>query len=137
MELARWTPITLLFPGRYVDRDPFWADFDLLTWSEETYDWDQDEWSGWRDFAARPRQTVERGHGDCEDYALVAVAWAVANGREGVGLAFCWDPPWPIPTHVIAYDHERVYSSGNVVPGTVDGWIAESKQYEFAVERAI
>lgn len=137
MELSRWTPLTFAFPGRYVNRDPFWRDFDLEAWSSETYNWDRDEWSGWRDFAARPRETVERGHGDCEDYALVAVAWSIANGRESVGLAFCWDLPWPIPTHVIAYDDDRVYSSGYIVPKTVDEWIAESDRYDFAIERPV
>jgi hypothetical protein len=136
MVLSRWTPLTFLFPRRYVDRGDFWADFDLRTWSRETYDWDQDEWSGWRDFAAEPRETVARGHGDCEDYALVAVAWAVANDRTGVGIAFCWDPPWPIPTHVIAYDDERVYSSGRISRESVDEWI-EGSTYSFAVRRPV
>ncbi|MFB6310701.1 MAG: hypothetical protein ABEH64_05900, partial [Salinirussus sp.] len=88
-----------------------------------------DAWSGWRDFAARPRETVEPGHGDCEDYALVAVSWAIAHGRDGVGIAFCWNPPWPIPTHVIAYDDHQVYSSGEIEPGTVDEWIKDSDTY--------
>jgi hypothetical protein len=136
MALTRWTPLTFLFPRRYVDRDDFWVDFDLETWSRETYDWDQDRWSGWRDFAARPRETVSRGHGDCEDYALVAVAWAVAQDRTGVGIAFCWDPPWPFPTHVIAYDDERVYSSGRITVERVDEWV-EGSTYSFALRRPV
>jgi len=136
MKLTRWTPLTFLFPRRYVDRGGFWTDFDLKEWSRETYDWDQDEWSGWWDFAAEPRETVERGHGDCEDYALVAVAWAVAHGRTGVGIAFCWDPPWPFPTHVIAYDDERVYSSGKVSAASVDEWV-EASTYSFALRRPV
>jgi hypothetical protein len=136
MDPTRWTPLTFLFPGRYVDRSEFWTDFDLETWSRETYDWDQDGWSGWRDVAAEPRETVDRGHGDCEDYALVAAAWAVARERDGVGIAFCWDPPWPFPTHVIAYDDERVYSSGRISEETVGEWVADSS-YSFALERPV
>ncbi len=136
MALTRWTPLTFLFPRLYVDRGDFWTDFDIETWSHETYDWDQDEWSGWRDFAAAPRETVRRGHGDCEDYALVAVAWAVARDRHGVGIAFCWDFPWPFPTHVIAYDDEHVYSSGRITAEGVDEWV-ENSTYSFALRRPV
>lgn len=136
MDPRRWTPLTFLVPGRYVDRDEFWADFDLEDWSAETYDWVQDDWNGLSDFATPPRETVERGHGDCEDYALVAISWAVANDREGVGIAFCWELPWPIPTHVIAYDGERVYSSGDVEDTSVGDWLETSK-YSHAVRRRV
>lgn len=133
MDVRRWTPLTFLFPGRYVDRDPFWAEFDLEGWS---YDWVQDDWNGLSDFATPPRETVERGQGDCEDYALVAISWAVANDREGVGIAFCWELPWPIPTHVIAFDDERVYSSGEILTMSVEAWV-ERSEYSTAWRRAV
>jgi hypothetical protein len=136
MELRRWTPLTFLFPARYVDHGSRWEQFDLVTWSEEDYEWIQDPWNGFRDFAQRPPETVEHGRGDCEDYALVAVAWAVANDRSGVGLAFCWEVPFPWPRHVIAYDDERVYSSGSITESGVDEWIEDSK-YVFEVRRQL
>ncbi|MFD1686736.1 hypothetical protein [Halobellus litoreus] len=136
MRLRRWTPLTYLFPNRYVDRDPFWAEFDFEQWSESTYEWTEDPWNGFRDFAQRPAETVSRGTGDCEDYSLVAASWMVAQGREGTGIAFCWEPSRPWPTHVIAFEDGRVYSSGNITEGTLDDWIADSK-YLFALKRRV
>ncbi|MFT4923370.1 MAG: hypothetical protein ACI8XM_002596 [Haloarculaceae archaeon] len=136
MDLRRWTPLTFLFPGRYVDRSDRWDEFDLLAWSEADYEWTQDPWHGISDFAQRPPETVDSGRGDCEDYALVAVAWAVASDRDGVGIAFCWKPPYPWPRHVIAYDDTRVYSSGTVADENVDEWI-ENSEYSFAVRRPV
>jgi hypothetical protein len=135
-DLRRWTPLTFLFPSRYVEDDAFWADFDFETWSDSEYRWIRDPWNGFRDFARRPRETVARKRGDCEDYALVAVSWAVANGRDGVGLAFCWKWPYPWPTHVVAFDDGRVYSSGDVREQRVSEWVEEST-YRFALERRV
>jgi len=136
MELRRWTPLAFVAPGRFVDRDAFWADFDLESWADDEYEWTQDRWNGFADFARRPRHTVAGGIGDCEDFALVAVSWAVAQGRDGVGVAFCWKPPYPWPSHVIAFDEECVYSSGDVEPTSVDGWLADS-DYVFALRRRV
>lgn len=136
MDLRRWTPLTFLFPARYVEWDERWTAFDLGEWSDSTYEWTQDPWNGVSDFAQRPAETVETGRGDCEDYALVAASWALVNGHEGVGLAFCWEPPYPWPRHVIAFDDERVYSSGHISEESVDEWLADSK-YAFAVRRRI
>lgn len=136
MDPRRWTPLTFLVPSRYVDRDDFWDEFDLEEWSDEIYHWLQDDWNGLSDFATPPRETVDKGEGDCEDYALVAISWAVANDREGVGIGFCWRFPWPIPRHVIAFDDERVYSSGDVEETTVDAWVADS-EYDHSVRRDV
>ncbi|MFC5135872.1 MULTISPECIES: hypothetical protein [Haloferacaceae] len=136
MNPRRWTPFTFLAPDRYVDRGERWAEFDLEEWSRSEYDWTQDPWNGFRDFARRPHECVEAGRGDCEDYALVALSWAVAHEREGVGIAFCWDLPYPWPRHVIAFDDERVYSSGDIVETSVDEWVADSK-YAFSVRRHV
>ena len=71
MDLRRWTPLTFLTPRRYVDEDPFWAEFDLEAWAANRYEWNQDPWNGLLDFAKRPRDTVRAEEGDCEDFALV------------------------------------------------------------------
>lgn len=136
MNLRRWTPLTFFFPRRYVDHDPFWSTFGLEEWSQLTYEWTEDPWNGFLDFAKRPTDTVSQGKGDCEDYALVAVSWAVAHGFDGIGLAFCWESSLPWPTHVIAFDDERVYSSGKIAQKEVDDWITASK-YTFALKRRI
>lgn len=136
MRLRRWTPLVFCFPNRYVDRDPSWEDFDLAPWSATKYEWTADSWNGLRDFARPPAETVAAGCGDCEDYALVAVAWAIAHDRPGVGLAFCWKSPYPWPTHVVAFDDDRVYSSGRITTGPIEDWLADSR-YVCAVDRRV
>lgn len=136
MRLRRWTPLTFLFPARYVERRERWAAFDLPGWAADDYDWTQDDWNGFRDFATPPAETVRDGRGDCEDFALVAASWAVSNGRADVGLGLCWEATRPWPTHVIAYDAEAVYSSGQIMPVTVDEWVDASK-YVFVLRRRV
>lgn len=136
MDVRRWTPLTFLFPRRYVETGPIWAEFDLRTWAREEFHWTQDPWNGLRDFAKRPAETVEAGRGDCEDFALVAASWAVAHGRARVGIAFCWETPRPWPTHVIAFDDDAVYSSGRISETTVASWVDDSR-YDFAVKRRV
>lgn len=136
MELRRWTPLTFLFPASYVETDPIWADFDFRRWAREDYEWTQDPWNGFRDFAKRPSETVAQERGDCEDFALVAISWAAAQNRPGVGVGFCWESNRPWPTHVIAYDAEHVYSSGEIREVDVDDWIGASK-YAFALKRRV
>lgn len=136
MRLHRWTPLTYLAPTRYVDRDELWETFDLAEWSESEYDWTEDSWNGFLDVAAHPRECVATSSGDCEDYALVALSWAIAQGRTGVGIAFCWELPYPWPTHVIAFDDEYVYSSGTITPTSVGEWVDDSR-YSFALRRHV
>jgi hypothetical protein len=136
MTLRRWTPLTFLAPNRYVDTDDWWEDFDLEAWSRSEYEWTADTWNGFADFAQRPRDCVSSGSGDCEDYALVALSWAVAHGREDTGLAFCWDLPYPWPTHVIAFDSERVYSSGRITTTSVTDWV-DGSTYSGSLRRRV
>ncbi|MFC6614478.1 hypothetical protein ACFQAS_05830 [Halopenitus salinus] len=136
MDVRRWTPFTFIAPARYVDRDDWWQSFDLLEWSRSEYSWREDPWNGVRDFARRPRECVETGRGDCEDYALVALSWAAAHDRDDVGLGFCWEWPYPWPRHVIAFDDERVYSSGRVHETSVEEWTADSR-YSYVLERRV
>lgn len=136
MDLDRWTPLVFLRPGRYVSRDGFWREFDLREWSDGDYEWTEDPWNGFRDFARRPADTVAGGVGDCEDYALVAASWAVARDRPGVGLGFCWEWPYPWARHVIAYDDECVYSSGDVRRESVGAYVDRS-QYDYCVRRPV
>ncbi|MFC6940107.1 hypothetical protein ACFQE8_09045 [Salinirubellus sp. GCM10025818] len=120
MRLDRWTPLAVLWPERYVSRDlDLWSAFDIEEWSRRGYDWVEDDWNGFLDLAKRPHETLADGTGDCEDYALVAASWALANDRPGVGLAVCWEWPYPWPRHAIAYDDERVYSSGRITRESV------------------
>lgn len=136
MRLRRWTPLVFLSPDRYVSRDAFWEEFDLETWSRDAYEWLEDPWNGLRDFAKLPSETVSRGQGDCEDYALVAVSWALAHDRPRVGIALCWEWPTPWPAHAVAFDAEQVYSSGSIFSGSLDEWLEQSR-YDWCLRRLV
>lgn len=137
MRLGRWTPFAVLRPERYVsDDEALWSALDIEAWSRRSYEWDEDDWNGFIDVAKRPHETLADGTGDCEDYALVAASWALANDRPGVGLAVCWEWPYPWPRHAIAYDDERVYSSGQVTEESVDEY-AERDGYRFVLRRPV
>ena len=135
-KLRRLSLLILLIPRQFVRTDGSLVDFDFEAWSSSEYRWDQDAWSGLHDFAQEVEETLERGHGDCEDYAVVAASWALQNGREDVGLALCWEWPYPWSRHVIAYDADRVYSSGTIFQGSVDEWVDQSR-YFYALERPV
>ena len=137
MRLDRWTPLAVLWPERYVNHDAdLWSSLDIEEWSREGYDWVEDDWNGLLDFAKRPHETLADGTGDCEDYALVAASWALANDRSGVGVAVCWEWPYPWPRHAVAYDDERVYSSGRIIRESVEEY-AERDGFAFCLRRPI
>jgi hypothetical protein len=66
----------------------------------------------------------------------VAASWALANDRPGVGLAVCWEWPYPWPRHAIAYDDERVYSSGHITEESVEEY-AERDGFAFTLRRPV
>ncbi len=136
MDVRRWTPLTFLAPRRFLADTPFGEDQEFQMWARDEYEWTQDPWNGFRDFAQRPADTIETGRGDCEDFALVAISWAVQHDRPGVGLAFCWEWPRPWPTHVIAFDAEYVYSSGSVTKESVPEWLDDSR-YDYVLKRRV
>lgn len=127
-----WTPLVFAFPRRYLDPDAV-RDLDIEAFAA-AFTWEQDAWNGLKDFAAPVRETVATGRGDCEDFALVAASWAVANERPGVGLGLCWSGP--IPAHAIAYDADRVYSSGRIHETSVAGYRAASR-YDRVLRRRL
>jgi hypothetical protein len=131
----RWTPWVVVAPRRYVGRGTAWGAFDFETWTDR-YEWREDEWNGWFDIAQSPEQTRTTETGDCEDYALVAASWALVRGRTPVGLAVCFTSWVPVPRHAIAYDRDRVYSSGEVREENVDDYLART-EYTWALRRRL
>lgn len=115
----RWTPFIFLWPKRYIDPHATIA-IDLETWSD-TFEWSEDPWNGYQDFAQPVRQTIQSREGDCEDYSLVAASWLVSRG-EDVELVCCFDENFA-PTHVVCYDGERVYSSGAIFDKNLDEYL--------------
>lgn len=136
MKLFRWTPLVFAFPGQYVERSGFWADVDLLHWSERVYEWTEDGWNGVRDFARTPRETYETGRGDCEDYALVAASALASRGRTDLHFAIVSDGV--LPEHFVLYDaaDQRVFSSGRIYDATLKEYLDQSR-YERRVTRRV
>lgn len=133
--VVRWTPLVIAAPRRYLGRGRTWESFDFESWTER-YEWREDAWNGWFDIARRPDDTVAAETGDCEDYALVAASWALARGRTPVGLGFCFVSWLPVPRHAVAYDRDRVYSSGEVREETVDDFL-DRTEYTWALRRRL
>lgn len=128
----RVTALVFLYPRPYLDVDAA-GQIDIESWST-AYEWRRDAWKGFRDIAQPVTETIETEAGDCEDYALTAASWARANDRDGIGLAVCFDGV--IPAHVIAFDTERTYSSGDITEESVSAYI-ERSEYGRALRRRI
>lgn len=120
--IRRWTPLFIVDPSRYVESVP--DDFDIATWD---YEWDRDPFKGRLDFVSPVEKTIERGHGDCEDYAVVAASWLDSRGDDyEFYVCLSW---WPPKGHVIVYDGTRTYSSGVIREETVEEY-AERTEYD-------
>lgn len=133
--LRRWSALVFLFPERYVEPAGF-EDFDLHEWSRETFEWRREGQWPWQDTVQETAETLLSGRGDCDDYALLAASWSLAHGHTGVGLAVMGHYAahvLPRPTHMVAYDAVHVYSSGRIVRGTPQAFVADSDRYDWVV----
>jgi len=118
--IPRWTPLVLISPRWGIDTDHDWHSVDLHEWADR-YQWEQDGFNGLLDLAADPVETYRTERGDCEDFALVCASWLEAHNKPW-GLAGMWSTdivPEQARGHVVAFDTERVYSSGEIVAETV------------------
>lgn len=132
--ICNWTPLLFLRPHRFVETGPLWESFDFDAWNRN-FTWESDGWNGLKDTVTDPATTVATQQGDCDDLAVVAASWCRANDRPGAGIAACWsDHPWP--THAVAFDAERVYSSGTIHNKTFGEWLNES-EYRAAFARSV
>jgi len=127
------------FPNRYVEESYRWRTFDLHDWSRNEYEWKADPPGLWNDRVQRPSDTVRKGTGDCDDYALVAASCSVSKGRRGVGLAVMGHYNWgvPVPTHMIAYDRHETYSSGRIRHESPDEFVERDRRYDWVWTRRV
>lgn len=134
MNLTRPSLLVFARAARYLDTEYDWDSFDLRRWSDEEYTWRQDPWNGMRDFVQPPRETIRTGEGDCDDYALVAASWAAATDRDGLGMAVCGRGPGL--HHMLAFDDEHTYSSGDVEAQT-PGEYLDGSRYTWIYTRRV
>lgn len=128
-----WTPVTLLYPRRYLWIHSYFRDFNPREWSRE-YEWEQDEWNGWKDTLQPVGKTLTEQSGDCEDYAFVIASWAVTNGYDAK-LGICFEG-YRL-AHVVATDGWSVYSSGVIYTDTTLDEYIEKSDYDRIITRNI
>lgn len=149
--VKRWTPLLHVAPERFIDTEYDWEDFDLEEWSRDEYTWESDGWYGFKDIAKPAQETIATGRGDCDCYAVVALSDRYAADADGLGIGWLFrfsGDPSPDPDadpvervvqrlpmgHAIAYDDERVYSSGHITEETPEEF-KERTDYDILVRR--
>lgn len=135
MQISRWTPFVFAAPENYISAHPEILSLDLEEWSEE-FEWEQDGWNGYKDFASKPAETVRTGRGDCEDYALVAASWAYDRGYPMV-LVWLFKGYSPMPRHMVVWFKGNIYSSGNIFEGMSVSDYVEQSEYDWCLEHKI
>lgn len=129
-----WTPLWLLYPKLLLSTESSVAMLDLENWIEHHFEWEQDEWGGWKDFVSDPVKTVRTKKGDCEDFAFVVASWAYYRYHE-VTFALCFDGLRPEHT-VVAFGGD-VYSSDGVYRDTsIDEYVSK-KRFSWCVKRSV
>lgn len=133
----RLTLFYFLSPRLYIDDDFNWTDFDMRRWSEQEYDWQQDDWNGLKDTVQRPTDTLRTGRGDCDDYSLVALSWLDSTTDHRLYLSILYSLSHR-QGHMVTYDatDETVYSSGEVLDMTLDEYELQSP-YSWRMDRKI
>lgn len=124
--LPRPTPLFVVSPRGFLD--PEAAKYlDIIEWSE-TFEWQADDWGGWKDTVDPVPTIIDSQIGDCDDYAAVVASWAIANNLDAT-LLYCWEPGsfMPTPDHIAVAVCDYVYSSGLIRPITPEEYIRQSK----------
>lgn len=120
--IRRWSSWWLIFPRRYIDTDYPWENFDLEEWSKD-FEWELDPWDGVYDHAQYPAETVEKGSGDCVDYAAVAASYLYATTDHELTLCYhAGRKGRSVQAHMTIFDETAgtLYSSGRIREMTPD-----------------
>jgi hypothetical protein len=135
--ITDWGPFLFLRPEEYVDPEAI-GELDMVTWSDDYYDYKRDRgWWIFGDWIQEPKETILRGKGDCEDYAIVAASWNLREGKD-VWFGWMWEGVWPpYPTHVIAFTDRSVFSSGRIFWDTDVSEYIEMTKYTHYVSRKV
>ena len=103
------TALFLASPRRYLRPVP---NFDPNSFTTRwTYQADP-LWGLW-DIARNPHDVIEHARGDCVDYARLAASWLYYHTDRPIALYVMGRIHNP-PGHLVAYDGERVYSTGRI-----------------------
>jgi transglutaminase-like putative cysteine protease len=133
MILHRQTIFIWIAPWWFVETDPEFAVVDLARWGEEKYDWTQDPLGGAIDTVRYPRDVLETGDGDCEDYAVFAASVLASRGVEDLAFVSC-TKGW-IPDHTVLYADGNVYSNGTIYKNTTPDQFADIEGFDHTIVR--
>ena len=103
------TALFLAVPGRYLEPVP---EFDPDGFAKRWRYQGDPLWGLW-DVARNPHDLIEQAQGDCVDYARLAASWLYFHTDRPIALYVMGRVHNP-PGHLVAYDGERVYSTGRV-----------------------
>ncbi|MFB6193593.1 MAG: transglutaminase-like domain-containing protein [Halobaculum sp.] len=108
------SPLVYRKPERYLATGEPFASLDVAAWSA-AFEWEQDPLAGVADYLTRPRKTVKRKRGDCEDYAFVVASALLEQDVSPVTLWWMWGIRNGRPTgHTLVADADRSYSNGKL-----------------------
>ena len=135
--LRRWTPFFMAAPRRFLDVQREWGAFDIGWWSANDYEWEEDDWSGLVDISQPVEETLTTGTGDCVDYATVVLSYLSATTDRELSIHACYTKSrLPPKGHLIAFDGERTYSSGEIRRQTPEEYLAGS-EYDVMFSRKV
>lgn len=135
-KVTRWTPLVAIHPRHFCSTSHIIEQVDIEEWSEKDYAWEVDGWRGYKDYASKPETTIRRGHGDCEDYALVAASWELVHTDRPVYMGYMFNKYYPYPRHAICQAGDTIYSSGSITNESIEEY-KERSPYDYYIRRRI
>ena len=128
------TILFVLFPRKFISDLP--EDFNLKYFSEFEYEWKRDPLWGLWDIAQSPSETIEKKSGDCVDYARLASSYLVQNTNKSVEIYVLFKFSLREPGHMIVFDGNQTYSSGNIRWEDVEEY-ADDNNYKVVFRRSV
>lgn len=111
------TVLFLLRPEKHLEPVP--EDFNIEMFNGMAYEWEPDPAFGLWDTAQTPTETIEKGTGDCDDYARLVASYLYYQTSLPVEIYALGRVGWP-PGHIIVSDGVRIFSSGEITRESVE-----------------
>lgn len=125
---------TLLF---YICPKPFLSEIPNVDLEEfeGRWDYEKDPWKGRIDVAYNPKSVLESAEGDCDDYARMCSSLLYYHTEKPISL-YAFPGTDDEAGHMIAYDGEKIYSSGSVFEKDIEEYFDENG-WEYGFRRSI
>jgi hypothetical protein len=128
-------PTVLFFhsPEKYLEPMP--DGFNIEMFNGMTYEWKPDPLFGLWDTAQTPSETIEKGAGDCDDYARLAASYLYYQTDSPIDIYLLGRIGWP-PGHIIVSDGVRIFSNGEITRESVEEF-KERKGYTASIRSKV